>query len=140
VTSVSRSGGSATQHGISYKKADIFSPEKYRDCLRDARAVIYSAGMLLEGDYKSLAQGKWDTSKVLGLLSKSRNPLQADPNQSAGYDRLNRDGGVFQSIQADVSNSGCSGSCQSRCPNIHIYFSSRKFPGNSIALYYIQAV
>lgn len=99
VTSISRSGGTSTHDdGISYEKADIFSPEKYRKYLKNAKAVIYSAGMLLEGDYKSLAQGKWDPSKVIRLLSQNRNPLQADPNQPRGYDRLNRDGGLSWNV------------------------------------------
>jgi hypothetical protein len=51
--------------------------------------------MLLESDYKSLAQGKWDGKKVLGLLNslRSRNPLDADPKRPRGYDAVNRDGG-----------------------------------------------
>lgn len=51
----------------------------------------------MEGDYKSLARGKWDTRKALGLLGqyKSRNPLEADPRHPRGYDALNRDGGTM---------------------------------------------
>jgi hypothetical protein len=66
--------------------------------------VIYSAGILLEGDYKSLAQGKWDTSKALGLLGqyKSRNPLEADPKHPRGYDALNRDGGKTYKSTIDL--------------------------------------
>jgi putative NADH-flavin reductase len=96
VTSISRSGGQNQDARILDEKADIFEPEKYRELLRDAKAVIYSAGILLEGDYKSLAQGKFDPSKVIGLLQQSRhrNPLQADPKQPRGYDKINRDGGI----------------------------------------------
>jgi hypothetical protein len=98
VTSISRSGrpSANVEPRITYEKADIFAPENYRSLLKDATAVIYSAGILLEGDYKSLAQGKWNTSKALGLLAqyKSRNPLAADPKHPRGYDALNRDGGT----------------------------------------------
>jgi hypothetical protein len=53
--------------------------------------------MLLESDYKGLAQGNWDGKKVLGLLRqfKSPNPLDADPKRPSGYNALNRDGGMF---------------------------------------------
>jgi putative NADH-flavin reductase len=90
VTSISRSGG--PPHSlITYQKGDIFSPEQYRTVLKGADAVIYSAGMLLEGDYKSLARGEFELHKVIGLLRQDRNPL----TRSHGYDSLNRDGGIF---------------------------------------------
>ena len=95
VTSISRSGKSSITHeNIAFEKANIFSPEQYRGFLRDAAAVIYSAGVLLERDYKPLAQGKFEPSQVVALLrQRSRNPLDADPNNSTGYNALNRDGG-----------------------------------------------
>jgi hypothetical protein len=106
VTSISRLGGTSTHKGrISYEKADIFSPEKYREFLKDAKAVVYSAGILLGGDYKSLAQGKWDVSKFIGLL-RSANPLHADPENPSGYDQVNRDGGLSVHDETDGSNSG----------------------------------
>lgn len=93
VTSISRSGGSSDER-IQLVKADIFHPEQYREVLRGASAVVYSAGMLLEGDYKSLAWGNFEASKVIGLLrQKSRNPLDNDPKRPHGYNALNRDGG-----------------------------------------------
>lgn len=99
VTSISRSGSpsSPVDPRITFQKADIFHPGNYREILKDAKAVIYSAGILLEGDYKSLARGKWDTRKALGLLGqyKSRNPLEEDPRHPRGYDALNRDGGTM---------------------------------------------
>jgi hypothetical protein len=135
VTSISRSGGPTTQTGrISYEKADIFSPEKYREFLKDAKAIIYSAGMLLEGDYKSLAQGKWDASKFFGLL-KSGNPLQADPEKPSGYDRVNRDGGMYVRDEADGSNSGSARSCRRWCAIVHFYLSSRQLPRSSFTLH-----
>src|SRR5437667_12651451 len=70
VTSISRSGGSIDEKAYSAIKADIFSPNEYRESLRGATAVIYSAGMLLEGDYKSLARGNFELSKVIKLLSQ----------------------------------------------------------------------
>jgi hypothetical protein len=62
--------------------------------------VIYSVGMLLEGDYKSLARGNFEFSKVIGLLRsfKARNPLNADPEKPHGYDAVNRDGGTYTSM------------------------------------------
>ena len=93
VTSISRSGGSNDER-IQFEKADIFHPEQYREVLRGASAVVYSAGILLEGDYKSLAQGNFEISKIIGLLrQKSRNPLDNDPERPEGYNALNRDGG-----------------------------------------------
>lgn len=91
MTSISRSGG-PHQDRISYQKGDIFKPEQYRDSLRDAAAVIYSAGMLLEADYKSLVRDKIELSKIVKLF-QSRNPLEADPERPHGYNALNRDGG-----------------------------------------------
>jgi hypothetical protein len=99
VTSISRSGGRggidpqtpASTHQIYYQKANIFSPEQYREFLTGADAVIYSAGMLLEGDYKSLARGEFNIGKVMKLLRhQEKNPL----TRSRGYDSLNRDGGT----------------------------------------------
>jgi len=94
---------------MTFQKADIFQPENYRDILKDSTAVIYSAGILLEGDYKSLAKGKWDTRKALRLLGqyKSRNPLEADPRDPRGYDALNRNGGtLLRVIRIDCSGFG----------------------------------
>jgi nucleoside-diphosphate-sugar epimerase len=136
VTSISRSGGRSTQKGrISYEKVDIFTPEKYREFLKDVKAVVYSAGMLLEGDYKSLAQGKWDVSKFLGLL-RSANPLQADPENPSRYDRVNRDGGLPVGDEADGSNSGSTRSCRRRRAIIHFYLSSCKLSRSSFTLYH----
>ena len=94
VTSISRSGGS--NHGqIEFDKAEIFHPEQYREVLCGATAVIYSSGMILEGDYKSLAQGNFEVSKIIGLLrQKTSNPLEANPKRPHGYNALNRDGGT----------------------------------------------
>ena len=94
VTSISRSGGSDNGQ-IQFENADIFHPEQYRDILRGATAVIYSVGILLEGDYKSLAQGNFEISKIIGLLrQKTTNPLEANPKRPHGYNALNRDGGT----------------------------------------------
>ncbi len=102
---------------MTFQKADIFQPENYRDIIKDATAVIYSVGILLEGDYKSLAKGKWDTRKAHRLLGqyKSRNPLEADPRDLRGYDALNKNGGTLLTmIRIDCSGfggerSGCCG-------------------------------
>jgi hypothetical protein len=69
--------------------------------------VIYSVGMLLEGDYKSLVQGKFDASKVLELLrqNKTRSPLEANPLHPRGYDAVNRDGGKIPWKYVHGSNS-----------------------------------
>ena len=97
VTSISRSGAPANHDtSVTFEKGDIFAPEQYRDVLRGATAVVYSAGMLLEGEYKGLVSGEFDVSKVVGLLGRrtSRNPLEADPKYPRGYNALNRDGGT----------------------------------------------
>lgn len=57
--------------------------------------MVYSAGMLLEGDYKSLVRGEFDLGKVIKLLrSGDENPLSRSPTKGS-YDSLNRDGGTF---------------------------------------------
>jgi len=129
VTSISRSGGTSRYDGISYEKADIFSPEKYREYLKDAKAVIYSAGMLLEGDYKSLAQGKWDPSKVIRLLSQNRNPLQADPTQPRGYDKLNRDGGLSWNVKLIIAILVAKEAASAGVPTFTFISAAGNFPG-----------
>src|SRR5277367_1176887 len=82
VTSISRSGAPANHDTtITFARGDIFAPEGYRDVLRGATAVVYSAGMLLEGEYKGLVSGEVDILKGVGLLGgrRSGNPLEADP-------------------------------------------------------------
>lgn len=81
---------------ITWLRGDIFDPEGYRDVLKGASGVIYSAGVLLEGDYKSLTRGQVKVDKVFKLLReemRGRNPLEADPKRPSGYNKINRDGG-----------------------------------------------
>lgn len=98
VTSISRSANpSRSDDTITYSKGDIFQPEQYRHHLPGARAVIYSAGILLEADYKDLVRGQFDLRKAIGALNqlRARNPLSNDPAHPRPYDKLNRDGGLF---------------------------------------------
>lgn len=80
--------------------------------------------MLLEGEYKSIARGEFELSKVLSLLRqlKSRNPLEADPQLPRGYNALNRDGGMNSVERINGSNSCGQGSCERRCTVIYIHF------------------
>ena len=97
MTSISRSANpSRSDDRLTYSKGDIFHPEQYRHLLPGARAVIYSAGILLEADYKGLVRGKFELQKAIGLLEglKSKNPLDNDPADPRPYDKLNRDGGL----------------------------------------------
>jgi|SRR5579862_4571270 len=97
VTSISRNEPKRHMEGVHWQKGDIFQPEGYREILKNATGVIYSAGILLEGDYKSLAQGNFDPRKLAKLVQervKGKNPLEADPKNPSGYDKINRDGGI----------------------------------------------
>ena len=98
--------------------------------------------MLLERDYKSLARGEFELSKLLGLLQQlqSRNPLEADPQHPRGYNGLNRDGGYKLLYETDCSYSGSQGSCKSRCADFYLYFGSRKFPRRPKGLYQVEEV
>jgi hypothetical protein len=96
VTAISRtSKASMPRHeNLVSERANIFSPEQYRGFLQDASAVVYSAGILFEHDYKALANGKFEVAHVISLLrSRSANPLDTDPKDSTGYNAVNRDGG-----------------------------------------------
>jgi uncharacterized protein YbjT (DUF2867 family) len=87
-----------------WKRGDIFDPGRYRDTLTAATGVIYTAGVLLEGDYKALAQGKFEPEKLIRLIRervKGRNPLDLDPKKPSGYDRINRDGGMSSCSRDD---------------------------------------
>ena len=92
MTSISRSPPPhSDDSNIQFIKGNIFFPEEYRGALKGVNAVIYSAGMLLEGDYKSLAKGQFDLQKIINLIrERNTNPL----TRSRGYDLLNRDGGT----------------------------------------------
>jgi hypothetical protein len=79
---------------VNFLSADIFSPATYRDELKHCDAVVYSAGILLEGEYKAVLE-KPTFSSLLGLLAQrpwDRNPLKS--SSRTGYNGLHREGGI----------------------------------------------
>ena len=131
VTSISRTEPKNPIGGIEWRRGDIFEPDGYREALKDANGVIYTAGVLLEGDYKSLAQGDFDPGKFARLVRervKGRNPLAADPNNPSGYNRINRDGGTYHLFKANHSNSSRKRGEKSGCRKVYVYFSGGHIP------------
>jgi len=92
---------------VEWAKADVLKPNTYKGYLKNAAAVIYSMGILLEADYKNVVQGR--ESLVGGLLRAfsssqlgSQNPLQknkgeelkdTERNAQWTYELMNRDSG-----------------------------------------------
>lgn len=139
MTSVSRSGNSQSLEGVTVKNANVFKPEEYRTFLKNATSVVYSLGMLLEGDYKAIAKGKIDVAKVMRLL-KGRNPLEADPENPYGYDAIHRDGGVTLTHNSNCSNPRSYGSCKCRRTHFYLYLVGSPFSWRAFKIYRFQTV
>ncbi|CUS12031.1 unnamed protein product [Tuber aestivum] len=115
VTSVSRTGepdwsaafGSPTppewSGKVTWAKANLLFPSTYKECLKDATAVVHSMGILLETDYKGVLSGK--ENPITGICrafnsvkGTSRNPLKEgnSPGEpQLTYETINRDSGKY---------------------------------------------
>ncbi|KAI1978319.1 hypothetical protein LOZ53_003071 [Ophidiomyces ophidiicola] len=78
---------------VNWAKADMLDPATYSSHLKNATAVVYSMGILLEVDYKGILQGKESvTSGIQKMLCSSslENGKRNNPPQQS-YAVMNRD-------------------------------------------------
>ncbi|KAK4515200.1 uncharacterized protein ATC70_002810 [Mucor velutinosus] len=84
---------------VQWASGNSLQPETYKDLLKDVTAVVHSVGILMENDYKSIAQAKSLCEAASGVprlllgMKDHGNPL--DPNLKDNprptYEMMNRD-------------------------------------------------
>ena len=94
---------------MQWRRGDILQPASYAAHLDGADAVVHSAGILLEADYKRVVRGQeslLDAARRMYSAARpgaSANPLDEEPGESAEpsaeekgpltYELMNRDSG-----------------------------------------------
>lgn len=91
---------------MEWLRADALRPETYSHVLPDASAVVHTLGTLLADTKYKDALRKQDlagaaTSFLQSLMGAGRNPLEESAD---GYERLNRDSGLWIYSVCDMEN------------------------------------
>ncbi|KAL9548790.1 hypothetical protein MBANPS3_005509 [Mucor bainieri] len=100
-------------HKVQWASGNSLQPETYKDLLKDVTAVVHSVGILMENDYKSIAQAKSLCEAASGVprlllgMKDHGNPL--DPkltnNPRPTYEMMNRETGNKALVRAYTSTS-----------------------------------
>lgn len=86
---------------MQWASGNSLQPETYKDLLKDVTAVVHSVGILMENDYKSIAQAKSLCEAASGVprlllgMKDHGNPLdpKLSENPRPTYEMMNRDTG-----------------------------------------------
>ena len=86
---------------MQWASGNSLQPETYKDLLKDVTAVVHSVGILMENDYKSIAQAKSLCEAASGVprlllgMKDHGNPLdpKLSDNPRPTYEMMNRDTG-----------------------------------------------